>query len=529
MPTAETEALKKRADAAWRVADPWHAALREAYLWCAPGRYQAMVGGGNSADQQRPMCDHIFDPVGMQALEDGAAQIAEAIHPWDQPWARWAPRSDAEEENRGQVEEIGNKYTKVTESLLSRSNFHTAATAAHADFLCIGGFLQIEKDPEDQSRLRCTASPAHSWAVECDISGRTIAQFRKMLPKARTLDYLFGEQKVSYSDEARKVQKEEPERTVELMMAVYWSKKPDVLGKHWYSCVYETATLHEVWQTTHRACPVVFYKPSALPGIPWGWGPAMRALPDIKVANKVVERELRYATIACTGIYTAEDDGVLNPHNVILRPGAIIPIAAGSGGLKALEMPGRFDISQSKLEDLRVNIRRAFYVTRIEERDMTAQEYQGRLQQQIREMRGMYGQLRSEFAEGVMLRVLDLGEEMGAVERADLERLTQVLLVGPMAQDVAGAEVDRAMAAVGAIVGAAGPEVGMASLSLPRFITGVVAKKHAPEAWFRTELELKQLGQQVAQMAAQLMAQQMAGPQPPAGAPTAPNGAGVMQ
>ena len=67
----------------------------------------------------------------------------------------------------------------------------------------------------------------------------------------------------------------------------------------------------------------------------------MKALPDIRTANKVVELILKNASIAVTGIWQAEDDGVLNPANIKLVPGTIIPKAVGSAGLTPLEAPGR--------------------------------------------------------------------------------------------------------------------------------------------------------------------------------------------
>ena len=56
----------------------------------------------------------------------------------------------------------------------------------------------------------------------------------------------------------------------------------------------------------------------------YGRGPVMKALPDIRTANTVVEMVLKNASIAATGIWQAEDDGVLNPATVRLVPGAII-------------------------------------------------------------------------------------------------------------------------------------------------------------------------------------------------------------
>lgn len=71
----------------------------------------------------------------------------------------------------------------------------------------------------------------------------------------------------------------------------------------------------------------------------YGRSPVMKALPDIKTANKVVELILKNASISVTGIWQADDDGVLNPANVRLVPGAIIPKAVGSKGLTLKRAP----------------------------------------------------------------------------------------------------------------------------------------------------------------------------------------------
>jgi hypothetical protein len=161
----------------------------------------------------------------------------------------------------------------------------------------------------------------------------------------------------------------------------------------------------------------------------------------VKTANKLVELILRNAHRVSAGIYCVEDDGVLNPANVRLTPGAIIPIAVGSKGLIPVLPAGDFDVSHIELERLQTNIRRSFYVMRIAEQpDMSATEYQGRVQQQLREQRGVYGQLKG-FVEQIMLCVLELARLMGKVKPEEYEKLAQVELTGPLAADIRGLEV----------------------------------------------------------------------------------------
>ena len=81
---------------------------------------------------------------------------------------------------------------------------------------------------------------------------------------------------------------------------------------------------------TFETNPYIIFRWSVVSGELYGRSPILRALPDIKTANKVVELVLKNATIAVSGIWQADDDGVINLANINLTPGAIIPKAVGS-------------------------------------------------------------------------------------------------------------------------------------------------------------------------------------------------------
>lgn len=501
---ADIEALASRAGKAWTDSTTWHEALREAYLWLWPDRYYQQTGGGRQ--QQRSYYDHLFDPVGLQALADGANQIAEALHPWDVSWFRHAPRNDLSPDDKPAIAEFSDQLTRVCEALIGRSAFHNAAVGTHKEFLISAGFLHLDRHPADPTRVRAFGSPSYKWALEADQTGAVIGMYRRLEPRARELRIVF-DPRARFSDEAQRAERDAPDARVEFMLCVHWEPRKRL----WLSTCYEVSTKFETWEQEHRTCPVVCYRSGAAPGQPWTSGPGLACVPDVKVANKVVELLLRQASISVAGVWQADDDGVLNPRNVRIVPGAIIPKAVGSAGLTPLQSPGDFNLSQLVLEDLRVNVRRALYVTRIEEREMTALEFAGRKEQQLREMRGLYGQLRSEFAEPVLLRVADLAAEIGLLPESRLDEITQVMLIGPLAQNVASAEVERVSQIASAIAGIAGPEVLMGAVKLENFIPYVVDKLNGEKTLFRNKAELVQLGATVLQMAAQMMAPKIGG------------------
>ena len=127
----------------------------------------------------------------------------------------------------------------------------------------------------------------------------------------------------------------------------------------WY---YTVQTLNDnktvLKKSVYKTCPFVAFRWQRSSDSIYGKSPVMKTLPDIKTANKVVELTLKNAAISVTGIWQADDDGVLNPYTVRLVPGAIIPKAVGSKGLQPLQSPGEFDVSNMVLSNLQGRIRK---------------------------------------------------------------------------------------------------------------------------------------------------------------------------
>jgi hypothetical protein len=510
MDGTQIEALLRRSEKAWSEAQHHHSALRELYRWTNPKQWLAMTQGMASPviglNNNQSASDHIFDATGRQALKDGANQIAEALHPWDQQWARWVPRADVSDQIREQVEKVAEEYTRLTNAMLATSNFDAEAPASHQDFLGGTGFLLMSRDDRDPMRLRFTAVPAWQWAIEADSAGRIQAAFRRVSCRARDLQITVPG--ATWPEELLKKAQDQPDVMIRLEMAIWWMPE----SNRWKTCWYACEGRHHLWSQDSRTSPAIVYRAMRIAGQAWGDGPGFEALPDIKVCNRVVELTLKNAAFAVTGVWQADDDGVLNPNTIKLVPGAIIPKAVGSGGLQPLEFPGQLNVSELVLADMRTNIRRAFYVTRVEERDMTAEEYRGRLMQQLRDQRGTYGQLRSEFITPLMLRCIDLAVEMGIIQETAFEKLAQVELTGPLAMDVRGAEVERVKQVAADLAMLVGPEVAMAAMKLEELVPFVRAQRAAKSEVFRERDEMITLGKRIMEMVAQQRAAQMGAP-----------------
>jgi hypothetical protein len=219
---------------------------------------------------------------------------------------------------------------------------------------------------------------------------------------------------------------------------------------------------HEVLaQGRFSSSPFINFRWLKAPGEVYGRSPVMKALPDIKTANKVVELVLKNASIAVTGIWQADDDGVINPATIKLVPGTIIPKAVGSAGLTPLETPGRFDVSQLVLDQLRDRIRKALFVDQLGQVNgprMTATEVLERAAEMARILGATYGRLQSELLSPLVTRARSILARRGEIPDLPLDnRVVALEYKSPQARYQAQQDVQNTLVWLDS-VRALGPE-----------------------------------------------------------------------
>jgi hypothetical protein len=155
----------------------------------------------------------------------------------------------------------------------------------------------------------------------------------------------------------------------------------------------------------------------------YGRGPLMTALPDIKTLNKTIELLLKNASIAVAGVYTAADDGVLNPNTVKIIPGAIIPVARNGGpqgpALQALPRSGDFNVSQLVINDLRSNIKRILLDESLPPENMSARsatEIVERMKELSQNLGSAFGRLINETMIPLVAKILEVMDERGLIQ-----------------------------------------------------------------------------------------------------------------
>jgi hypothetical protein len=384
----------------------WEPLWQECFDYALPQRETALSGTKGASRKT----DRLFDGTAPDAVDQLAASLLAQLTP---PWARWfglTPGTRIGDTERSNLSEGLETAAMTLQSHFDRSNFAVEMHQCYLDLVTAGtACLMFEAAPPgDSSAFRFTAVPLCQVAFEEDASGRLDTTFRtsrltrtqilERFPKAKLPDTL-----------KEKNSNDDSEASADILEAVFPSK-----GGFDYIAMIDSGAGNVGDQSvtvlkTGRfdRSPFINFRWLKAPGEIYGRSPVMKTLPDIKTANKVVELVLKNASIAVTGIWQADDDGVLNPANIRLTPGTIIPKAVGSAGLRPLEAPGRFDMSQVVLQDLRAAIRRALLADRLGQIDgprMTATEVLERVAEISRLLGATYGRLQSELLTPLVTR-----------------------------------------------------------------------------------------------------------------------------
>ncbi|WP_431305783.1 portal protein [Sediminicoccus sp. BL-A-41-H5] len=398
-----------RHDAAISRRRPHESNWRDAYAHVLPAPHEAAT---------------LYDATAADAAEQLAASLLAELTP---PWSRWfglAPaHGQADPAEAAALEETA----QTLQAHLDRSNFAVEMHQAFLDLVITGtGIMLVEEAPPGEATaLRFTAVPVRTAVLEEGATGRLDTVFREArLSTGEMLRrFPFAEIPAAMQREAA-AEADEAEPAKHRLIEAVW---PDGQG-HRYAAVFDAPGLKTpifVAQGRFADAPFIAFRWLKAPGEVYGRGPVIKALPDIRTANRVVELVLKNASIAVTGIWQAEDDGVLNPATVQLTPGAIIPKAPGSAGLTPLAAPGDFDVSQLVLNDLRARIRTALLADRLgtlRDQRMTATEVLERSAETARLLGATYGRLQSELLTPLIARSLAILARRGEVPPVLLEQ-----------------------------------------------------------------------------------------------------------
>lgn len=409
----------------------WEEHWRECYEYAFPQREN--VSSENYGDNYGCKNNlNLYDGTAPDAVDQLASSLLAELTP---SWAKWfglKAGSELTEEERSQVAETLEKTSDIMLQNFEHSNFAVEVHQCYLDLVTAGtACLMFEEAPiGEATSFQFYAVPLREIAIEENSSGKIDTTFRCSKINLSGIKERFPE--CDMPAEFIKRNEEDPDYKVKLIEAVLpRNGRCGANGYEYVAFIWDEdingQTSFIVREGVFETSPFINFRWLKAPGEIYGRSPVMKALPDIKTANKVVELILKNASISVTGIWQADDDGVLNPANIKLVPGAIIPKAVGSKGLTPLEAPGKFDISQLVLEDLRKRINHALLADRLAEistPSMTATEVLERSAEIARILGASFGRLQSELLTPLLKRAFCILRRRGDIMNFDLDGKT---------------------------------------------------------------------------------------------------------
>ena len=203
-------------------------------------------------------------------------------------------------------------------------------------------------------------------------------------------------------------------------------------------------------------------------------------------------------------VFSYEDVGVINPDNISLVPGSLIPVAPGSRGISPIPAAANFDVAQLVLNDMRQNIKKALYMEtlgRPEGTPMTATEVSERMADLSRQIGSSFGRLQSELIYPLLKRIIRLLSKQGRIELPKVNgREVKVAARSPLAKAQHMQDISDVNRFNEIIAGTFGPQMINVIVNQNETAKYLAEKMNLPEKLIRDEEEQQRIVQQISQL-----------------------------
>ena len=500
--------VMKRHEIANRQKDNWRGLLEDAYKYALPQR-NLMGGEWDSGVKGADKMVDVFDSTAIHSTQRFANRIQSTLFPPYRNWARLTAGNDIDPEQREGVQAALDVYTEKMFAVLRQSNFDLAMSEMLLD-LCVGtGIMRIA--PGDANMpIRFEAVPQYLVSFEQGAHGKVDSVYRRLKIKGESILQTWAD--ATIPEQLQDIIDEKPTEDVEFLEATIY--KPDE-DYYCYHVIWPKAEAELVFREQDSSQWVIArYMVASNESI--GRGPLLSALPDIKSINVTKKLILQNASLAISGIYTAADDGVLNPETVSVQPGSIIPVARNGGpqgeSLKPLPRGGDFNTGQMVLEDLKISIKQILLDDTIPSDNMsarTATEMSHRISTLATQMGASFGRLITEALLPIVQRVLYIMDQQNLIDlplKIDGQEV-KIVPVSPLARAQNEDELGALMQFM-QVAQNIGP-VGQMALNQDRALAYIADRLGVPMEVMNTDEERQEMMMQMQEM----MQQQAAQPQ----------------
>lgn len=502
--------IKRRSDTAWQIRDMWKGILQEAY--------ELVFAGINpyAADKKNPKpMDRQYDSTATASVVRLANRIVNEMTPPHDTWVDIQPGPLLELQLGDQMV-AGLKETLAGVSKMANMVVNTpgAIAARHTAILdCLisgmGCILGLENNEDDVRPMSDIAVSQSEVAIEVNPHGEVSGVYRKRRIKIREIKSVWPDAEIP-AEVLQSVGKDkDPE--IDVLEATYeGGPKSNV---PWYYdvlfCQKDKDPVRMV-ERVYDVNPWTILRWMVIPGMPYGPGPVLLALADVRTANRVMEMILKNAALALAGMYLVADDGVLNPDNIVISAGGLIPVARTGGNMGASMVPlstnREFDTGNIVLDNLRMTIKKHLYDGTLPPetgQPRSATEWVQRAKELNQDLGVGIGMMQSDIIQYVRRRI-EMLSKRGLIPVVNVDQFTLKIQVNsPLARAQKLSQVENVMNWLQMWVGLAGnPQAVSMAVSLERVVAWTATMMGIPAELLLSDAEKQKIQQNAAALAA---------------------------
>ena len=305
--------FQTRFDAAKRWHDAVSPIIQEIYSFCAPGTEADFSRTSYSAQSEVTT----YHSLGEEVATDLAGDLVTYFTPAESRWASYAVIAPIEEDQADAVLQLVQSREDQLFEMIQASNYNDVAPQWGFEAASHGTpALWVQKGHISQP-IFVEVVPPTELLITPGYMG-ILDRFRRKKVAADLLKAVFAGVDVDLSDDRIATAMKKPGQTVEVVWG-FWLDWDDPGRPLWRMEI----TVDGIRVTNERvvlgdyagSCPLLVGRFNPKPGKPWGRGSGWKALPDLRVLDKIDEVVLTALDDALLNTIIYPDDGFLDLSN----------------------------------------------------------------------------------------------------------------------------------------------------------------------------------------------------------------------
>lgn len=390
----------------------WDSILEDAYRYSIPNmrEFHTVTIG------ERKVND-LFDSTGILGTQSFANNLQSILMPPFRRWAKLIPGEEVRENERQNVEKALQAINDTLFRFLDQSNFALSINESLQELAIGTGILIFNEGPREDP-FKFTSIPISRVAFEEGADNQLENFWRRLEIPVRQIQRLWPQATLTPS--LKRQLDSAPDTTVEIVEGTILYPENDEDSRYYYY-ISDSTTKTDLFSEFRDFTPWIGFRFSKAPGEIVGRGPVLTALPDMRTVNKMREYVLRSAKFQAFPAYLAASTSVLNPYNLVIEPGSIIPVEAqfsGSNPITPLPTSGNVQIAFTEIQALQSTIREILFADPLPPSQtpiQSATEVSIRQQNWIRKSGSSFGRLTVELLAPIIKTALIILRKKGLI------------------------------------------------------------------------------------------------------------------